>query len=46
MVSRNALFCHHFFQIVQTESIRQVLADTPSNNIDGVMQTSERFSDK
>ena len=46
VVNDNSALSHHIFQIAEAQGIRQVPADTLSNNINGVMQASEGLSDK
>ncbi|CDH18609.1 hypothetical protein XBKQ1_1380002 [Xenorhabdus bovienii str. kraussei Quebec] len=46
MVDLNAALCHHFFEIAQTQGISEVPTNTLGNDIDRIMQTFERFSDK
>lgn len=46
MVNNNPALCHHLFQVTQTQGVRQMPADTLRDNIHGVMQAGEGFSDQ
>jgi hypothetical protein len=46
MVNDNAEFCHHFFQVAQTQGVSEIPANTLGDNISGVMQATEGFSDQ
>jgi hypothetical protein len=45
MVNGNTALCHHFLQITQAQSISQIPANTLGDDIDGIMQAFEGFSD-
>ncbi|KNA26222.1 hypothetical protein ACO03_21295 (plasmid) [Pantoea ananatis] len=46
MVNDNTPLSHNFLQITDAQGIPQIPADTLRNNINGKMQTSERFADQ
>jgi len=46
MVDDNAPFRHHLFEITKAERVSEIPADTLSDNIDGIMQANEGFSDQ
>ena len=46
MANNNTALRHHFFQIMQAQGIGQIPANTLGDNIDGIMQPPEGFSDQ
>ena len=46
MVNNNATLCHHLLEITQAEGISEIPANTLGDNISGVMQPTEGFSDE
>ena len=46
MVNDNPALCHYLFQVPQTQGIRQIPVNTLRDNIDGIMQVTEGFSDQ
>lgn len=45
VINSDTALCHNFLKIAQAERVRQVPADKPGDNIDGIMEASERLSD-
>ncbi len=46
VVNNNAPLSHHFLQIAKAQGISQIPANTPGDNVDGIMQASESFSEQ
>ncbi len=45
VVNENIALCHYLFEVTQAQGISEIPANTLSDNISGVMQTMEGFSD-
>ena len=46
VVNKNTALCHHLFEVTQAQGISEIPANTLNDNISGVMQATEGFSDE